>query len=332
MHACMTKRRGQQVPRTRPPSGSSRRGSAHRLASGSLVGATALVLLVACSGGPQTAPDPTAAAPRWAGHLVEAQGLTSFDVASVRQTPVNVSGRRFMTKCVGDADQTVLLVSGWTAPMQDWEAVQSEVASVARVCAYDRLGIGRSGPLPPRQTFRTFAADIDGLVHALGLRRPIVIVGHSLGGPIAMTWASEHLSDTAGVVLVDAPDATFFQWQADAMTDEQKASLYDPMASAAEDAEHVDRPAAYPELADLMSLGSLPLEVLTHDPASPNGIETDLSDGVPEATTAKEWLDAQHRWEAFSSSSELVKVEGAGHSIQLDDPDAVVAAILAALD
>jgi len=288
--------------------------------------------LVACSGESQKPVDPTAAAPRWASHLEEAQGLGGVDVASVAQTPVKVSGRRFMTKCVGDADQAVLLVSGWTAPMQEWEAVQSKVASVARVCAYDRLGIGRSGPLPARQTFRTFADDIDDLVQALGLRGPIVIVGHSLGGPIAMTWASEHLSDTAGVVLVDAPDATFFQWQAGAMTDEQKASLYDPMASAADDAEHVDRPAAYPELADLNSLESQPLEVLTHDPASPNGIETDLSGGIPEATTAKEWLDAQRRWEAFSSSSELVRVEGVGHSIHQDDPDAVVAAILAALE
>jgi pimeloyl-ACP methyl ester carboxylesterase len=146
-----------------------------------------------------------------------------------------------------------------------------------------------------------------------------------------MTWATSHIGDTARVVLVDAPDAAFFEWQADVMTAEQKANLYDPMASAADDAEHVDRPAAYPELADLASLDALPLEVLTHDPDSPNGIESVLSDGVRQEATSQAWLDAQHRWQAFSSSSELVTVDGAGHSIEQDAPDAVVAAILATL-
>lgn len=35
---------------------------------------------------------------------------------------------------------------------------------------------------------------------------------------------------------------------------------------------------------------------------------------------------------ALSGNSELVTVDGAGHSIHLDEPDSVVAAILAALD
>jgi pimeloyl-ACP methyl ester carboxylesterase len=291
-----------------------------------------MLALSACGGGSQTASsDPEAAAPRWASHLDDAASLKGVKVAEVAQTPVVVSGRRFMTKCVGHGP-TVLLVSGWTAPMEDWEALQSKIASVARVCSYDRLGIGRSGLLPPRQTFKTFAADIDHLIRALKLRPPVVIVGQSLGGPIAMTWASSHPADAAGVVLVDAPDAAFFKWQADAMTDEQKANLYDPMASAADDAEHVDRPVAYAELANLASLGSLPLEVLSHDPESPNGIETDLLPDIPEATTSKEWIAAQQRWQAFSTNSEVVTVEGAGHNIQIDDPDAVAAAILVALD
>jgi pimeloyl-ACP methyl ester carboxylesterase len=304
-----------------------------RWALSALVVVTLESVLAACGSTPKSAPAGTASeeAPQWARQLDKAEALSGPDISQVAQTRVKDAGRHFVGKCVGHGDAGVLLVSGWTGPLEDWEAVQSKLASVARVCSYDRLGIGGSGPLPPRQTFKTFAADIDRLVDALELRRPIVVVGQSLGGPIAMTWASEHLSDTAGVVLVDAPDAAFFRWQAAAMTEEQKAEMYDPMAAAADDAEHVDRPAAYPELDDLASLGSRPMEVLTHDPSSPNGIESDLSAEVPEKETSKEWLEAQHRWAAFSSKSELVTVEGTGHSIQQDDPGAVVAAVLAAL-
>jgi pimeloyl-ACP methyl ester carboxylesterase len=323
------------VPRssdTTQTSSSASRCLAARLAPRAACVVALFLFLAACAGGASTTgQEPSSAATRWASHVHEAENMEAHDVSSVAQSPVEVDGRRFMTKCVGNGDGSVLLVSGWTAPMEEWEEVQAKVGSVARVCSYDRLGIGESGPLPPRQTFTTFAADIDHLIDALKLRRPIVIVGQSLGGPIAMTWATSHIGDTAGVVLVDAPDATFFEWQAHAMTDEQKANLYDPMASAADDAEHVDRPAAYPELAHLASLDPLPLEILTHDPDSPNGIESDLFDGVPKKATSQAWRDAQHRWQAFSSSSELVTVNGAGHNIQQDDPNAVVAAILAAL-
>ena len=295
--------------------------------------AVATMLLVsACGGGPGGASDePGPSAPLWSGRTAEAEGMEALDVPAVAPSPAVVSGRRFMTKCVGNGSGSVLLVSGWTAPMKEWESIQAKLGSVARTCSYDRLGIGESGPLPPSQTFTTFAADIDLLIEELDLPRPIVIVGQSLGGPIAMTWATSHPGDTAGVVLVDAPDAAFFEWQAEAMTDEQKANLYDPMASVADDAEHVDRPTSYAELKDLASLDDLPLEVLTHDPDSPNGIETELGEGVPEEETAREWLAAQRRWQGFSSRSELVTVVGAGHSIQLDDPDAVVAAVLVAL-
>lgn len=314
-----------------PTSRVSRLRLAGRIYLSAAVALTSSLVLVACGDSPSPAPSEPTTAPHWASQVAEAKALKALDIADVSETPIQDSGRRFVTKCVGHGDGSVLLVAGWTGPLEDWTEVQAKVGSIARVCSYNRLGIGGSGPLPTRQTFRTFAADIDRLIDAVKLPRPIVIVGHSLGGPIAMTWASAHLGDTAGVVLVDASDATFPRWQADAMTDQQRADLDDPMASAAVDAEHVDRPAAYTELSHLKSLGSLPLEVLTHDPSSPTGIEADLSNGVPRKTTSQKWLDAQHRWQTFSSSSELITVEGAGHSIQQDDPDSVVAAVLAAL-
>lgn len=298
-----------------------------RRAGGTAVVITLAVLLAACGDDPDSA----ATGPGASDYVDQAATMETVDVDGVALSPVRDAGRQFMTMCVGDGDASVLLVSGWTAPQEEWSEVQAKVGSVARVCSYDRLGIGESGPLPPSQTFKTFAADIDMLVDALDLRRPIVIVGYSLGGPMAMTWASSHVSDTRGVVLLDAPDAEFFEWQGSVMTDELKAEMGDPLGPTSGDAEHVDRLVAYAELADLDRLGDTPLVVLTHDPEHPDTYESALADVSPAAETSEAWLDAQHRWLASSDNSELVTVDGAGHSIHLDEPDSVVAAILAAL-
>jgi pimeloyl-ACP methyl ester carboxylesterase len=299
-----------------------------RRATGTAVMIMLVLLLAACGDDSDSA----ATGPGSSDFLKQAATMETVDVDGVALSPVQDAGRQFMTRCVGDGDASVLLVSGWTAPQEEWSEVQAKVGSVARVCSYDRLGIGESGPLPPSQTFETFAADIDFLVDALDLRRPIVIVGHSLGGPMAMTWASSHVGDTRGVVLLDAPDAEFFEWQGSVMTDELKAEMGDPLGPASGDAEHVDRLVAYAELAELDPLGDTPLIVLTHGPKNPNTYEFALADVSPPAETSEAWLDAQHRWQALSDNSELVTVDGAGHSIHMDEPDAVVAAILAALE
>ena len=38
----------------------------------------------------------------------------------------------------------------------------------------------------PCRRWQQLAADLDGVIDALALPRPLVVVGHSLGGPIAM--------------------------------------------------------------------------------------------------------------------------------------------------
>ena len=296
------------------------------------------VLLLGCATTSEsdTAPpvdqaQPAGSALHWEEFLDDAAGLDTVAVASKPQSPVRDSGRRFMTKCVGHGDVSVLLISGYMTPMANWEDVQAKIGSLARVCAYDRLGIGRSRPLPPRQTFESFAVDADRLIDALHLQRPVVVVGHSLGGPIAMTWVTSHPQDTAGVVLVDAPDAGFNQWQSEVMTEADKAKFGDPLAPASGDPEHFDATTAYGQLTRLPTLGDRPMMVLTHDPTHPEGVESGMSGVAPGEETREAWLQAQARWAEFSDISELVTVDGTGHFIQTQDPDAVVAAILATM-
>ena len=88
--------------------------------------------------------------------------------------------------------------------MEYWGDLPTRLGATARTCMYDRLGVDRSDAAPPVQTFEDIAADLDGVISALRLPRPVVLVAHGLGGPIAVTWAASHQPDARALVLLDA--------------------------------------------------------------------------------------------------------------------------------
>ena len=85
----------------------------------------------------------------------------------------------------------------------DWGDLPTRLGATARTCTYDRLGVGDSDSAPPVQTFQDIAADLDGVISALRLPRPVVLVASDLGGPIAVTWAAQHRPDARALVLLD---------------------------------------------------------------------------------------------------------------------------------
>lgn len=117
-------------------------------------------------------------------------------------------GRRMHVVCAGPADAegpTVVLESGAQGWSIDWAAVQASLASRGlRSCAYDRAGLGRSDPGPAPRDGEAVAADLERVLDGVGVRGPLVLVGHSMGGLTTRVFIARNPERVVGWVLADS--------------------------------------------------------------------------------------------------------------------------------
>jgi pimeloyl-ACP methyl ester carboxylesterase len=119
---------------------------------------------------------------------------------------VAVAGHAMQLHCTGEGKggPTVVMDAGLGGGVLDWQTVQPEVAKFARVCTYDRSGIGWSESGPKPRTSRRIVEELHALLKDAGEDGPYVLVGHSFGGANAQLYAAEYPEEVAGMVLVDS--------------------------------------------------------------------------------------------------------------------------------
>ncbi|MBA3241451.1 MAG: alpha/beta hydrolase [Acidobacteria bacterium] len=118
-------------------------------------------------------------------------------------TLVDIGGRKLNLFCMGTGETTVLFDAGGSDWSVIWALVQPAVARNARACTYDRAGLGYSDSDPGPRTPFAIADDLHKLVRAAELARPLVLVGHSLGGFNVKLYAALYPDDVAGLLLID---------------------------------------------------------------------------------------------------------------------------------
>lgn len=119
------------------------------------------------------------------------------------QRLVDIGGRRLNLFCMGEGPRTVLFDAGGSDWSVIWALVQPAVAKHARACSYDRAGLGYSDPAPMPRTPAAIVEDMHALIGAAGLSKPLVLVGHSLGGFNVKLHTALYPEDVAALVLVD---------------------------------------------------------------------------------------------------------------------------------
>jgi pimeloyl-ACP methyl ester carboxylesterase len=102
----------------------------------------------------------------------------------------------------------VVLVHGLGLSLDSWRQVIDPLADRHRVVAYDLRGHGRSGPSPTGDySLEAHAADLAAVLATTTGDRPVVLVGHSLGGAVVLAHTQQSLDAIAGVVLAGSAAA-----------------------------------------------------------------------------------------------------------------------------
>ncbi len=102
----------------------------------------------------------------------------------------------------GLGDEGFVLVHGWACDASAWRYQLPELADLGRVVAVDLPGHGKSEPVDGEASVQLYADAVAAVMDAAGLRRA-VLVGHSNGTPVVLSFAARHPERTLGLVTLD---------------------------------------------------------------------------------------------------------------------------------
>lgn len=119
---------------------------------------------------------------------------------TVRQT-IEIHGQPVTYHKMGDGPP-VLLVHGITSSSRTWKSVMPRLAETHTVIAPDLLGHGRSAKPQGDYSLGAYASGMRDLLVALDVEK-VNVVGHSLGGGVAMQFAYQFPDRISRLVLVD---------------------------------------------------------------------------------------------------------------------------------
>jgi pimeloyl-ACP methyl ester carboxylesterase len=225
----------------------------------------------------------------------------------------------------GKGEPAIVFVHCWCCDKSYWKDQIPYFEKKYTVVTLDLAGHGDSGLGRADWTIESFAADVAAVVEALKLKK-VILVGHSMGGPVSLEAARLMPDRVIGVIGVDTfqdfgekvPEAQQKQWLAafqanfSTVTDQFVRSMF---AAGADSAlvEHIasDMASAPPEVG-IGAMGNM----LRYDPApAVREIKVPIR-GV----NADKWPTNVEGNKKLAASFDVKLMPGRGHFVQLEDP------------
>ncbi len=282
---------------------------------------------------------------------------------------IDVGGYKLHLQCQGEAQPgtpTVIVETGIWDSCQSWKLVQSEIATLTRICTYDRAGYGWSEKSPCPRTFEQMVRELKIILEKKGIQPPFIFMGHSLGGAIIRYYQSQYPDEVAGMVFVDAVHTeapvlspTFrvvslafsflahfgllrllFQFAPPISANPQWTSTMQKTYTACHQAktktfatclaEWDSYEASFRTLrTHARSLKGIPVTLISRDPAKP------MRPGMSKEAARKERADLEklnQRHREDSPHARFVIAEGSSHLVQIERPDIVIEEIRSMID
>jgi pimeloyl-ACP methyl ester carboxylesterase len=143
----------------------------------------------------------------FASTMAAAQG-TALDRAPSRFAPYE--GTRVHYKSLGTGSSAVVFIHGWNGDMSVWRAQVAAVDGRVRALLVDLPGFGRSSQPQAAYTMDYLAGGVAAVMQAAGVTQA-VLVGHSMGTPVARQFYRRHPGQLLGLVAVDGSLRTMFR-------------------------------------------------------------------------------------------------------------------------
>jgi pimeloyl-ACP methyl ester carboxylesterase len=279
---------------------------------------------------------------------------------------VDIGGRRIQLDCQGSGSPTVVFEAGLSIDGSlSWSAVQPKIAAHTRACSYSRAGLMWSDPSDAPPSAKQVVHDLRAALASAGEHGPFVLVGQSLGALYAASFVKAFGSEVAGLVFVDPSHPEQVERVAGFMTesrsmlsrigvalawsgilraaapvllpqaphrtahDARAIRAYAPKSLATQLSESDSTDSTLAEMRGFRGLGSRPLVVLTamapYTAAELRGMKITPEQGRQVQAIWKQLHEEEATW---SSRGRHQVLANSGHDIQLEDPDAVVDAVL----
>lgn len=259
---------------------------------------------------------------------------------------VDVGTHQLHAVVAGKGLPAVVIDGGIGALSDEYRPLQERLSARTTVVTYDRAGYGRSGAGPLPRDSRTEADELKTMLHGLGVARPYILVGHSLGGLNMEAYAHLYPDEVAGMVLLDPPPLAWLLGEgfpellklAKQMTDEwqrtadrgldvedvraRKEAVFLQMLAS----EHREMLGTSARLAsDITTFGALPLIV--------------IASGVPNAQFGADsgayqsyWIEQSRALAAKSSRGKLILAKDSTHRLHVEAADLVAKSILSIVE
>jgi pimeloyl-ACP methyl ester carboxylesterase len=117
---------------------------------------------------------------------------------------VDVGGYRLHLLCKGTSSgPVVVMVAGGGTPAVVSYPMQDRIAEHARVCSYDRAGLGWSDAAPMPLTFDDQVANLQTMLRQAHIPAPYVFAPESFGSLVVIAYAKRHPEQVAGIAFLD---------------------------------------------------------------------------------------------------------------------------------
>jgi pimeloyl-ACP methyl ester carboxylesterase len=133
------------------------------------------------------------------------------DAKPVKRTVRAGDGLSLVCEVRGRGDTALVFLHGWCGDREHWKHQVAAFAADYRVVTLDQAGHGESGKGRKAWSVSGLAGDVEAVVKALGLKR-VILVGHSMGGPVALLAAKRLPGTVVAVVGVDTLQNAEFEF------------------------------------------------------------------------------------------------------------------------